>query len=99
MLLSRDEVFWQIDQHQVKLRGLGVSQLQLFGSVVRDEAEMTSDLDFVVSLKKNTFDSYMEVKHFLEDLFSCSVDLVLADTIKPALQTGILQEAVHAPGF
>ncbi len=99
MLLSRDEVFWQIGQHQVELRALGVSQLQLFGSVVRDEAGMASDLDFLVTLKENSFDSYMEVKHFLEDLFSCSVDLVLPDTIKPALQTAILQEAVHAPGF
>jgi len=99
MRLSRDEVFRQIDQHQAKLRELGVSQLQLFGSVVRDEAGVASDLDFVVRLKKNSFDSYMDIKLFLEDLFSCSVDLVFADAIKPSLREGILQEAVHTPGF
>jgi len=99
MLLSRDDVFRKIGQHRAELCELGVSQLQLFGSVVRDEAGMASDLDFLVRLKKNTFDSYMGVKIFLEDLFNCPVDLVLTDAIKPMLRKGILQEAVHAPGF
>jgi len=99
MHFSRDEIFRQIDQHRSALRKLGVAKLQLFGSAVRDEAESASDIDFVVSLEENSFNSYMDIKLFLEDLFCCPVDLVLADTIKPLLRTGILQEAVHAPGF
>jgi len=99
MILSRDGIFRQIDQHRRELRSLGVAQLQLFGSAVRDEAGAASDLDFLVTLKENSFDSYMDVKLFLEDLFNCSVDLVCTDAIKPALRKGILQEAVHAPGF
>jgi len=99
MILSRDGIFRQIDRHRRELRSLGVAQLQLFGSAVRDEAGAASDLDFLVTLKENSFDSYMDVKLFLEDLFNCSVDLVCTDAIKPALRKGILQEAVHAPGF
>ncbi len=96
---SREEVFKTIVQHQHELRGLGVLQLQLFGSAARNESSETSDLDFVVQLETTSFDAYMDVKLLLEDTFHCSVDLVLADTIKPQLRDHILPEAIHIPGF
>ena len=99
MPLSREDVFKKIDQHQQELRNLGVLQLRLFGSAARNESRKTSDLDFVVQLDVTSFDAYMDVKLRLEDIFHCSVDLVLADTIKPQLRDNILQEAIHAPGF
>ena len=99
MSLTRAHVFEEISRHQSELRGLGVVKLQLFGSAVRNEAHEESDLDFLVQLTKNTFSRYMKVKFFLEDLFGCSVDLVLPDTIKPRLRNTILEEAVDAPGF
>lgn len=99
MPVSREEVFQLIQKNQIKLRDLGVRQLQLFGSVVREEANSASDLDVLVELEENTFASYMDVKFFLEDLFESPVDLVLLDNIKPPLRKGILQEAVNAPGF
>jgi len=99
MLLSRSRVFETIEQHQAELRNLGVRDLQLFGSTVRDEVQASSDLDFVVQFEKNSFRAYMDTKFFLEDIFHCSVDLVLRDTIKPQLRDSILQEAIHAPGF
>ena len=99
MSLSREGVFAKIVQHQQELRNLGVLQLQLFGSTARNESCNTSDLDFVVQLDITSFDAYMDVKLLLEDLFQCSVDLVLADTIKPKLRANILQEAIHVPGF
>ncbi len=99
MQFSRNDVFETLGHHQAKLRDLGVRSLQLFGSVVRDEATASSDLDFVVKLKTDSFDAYMDTKFFLEDLFHCSVDLVLSDTIRPQLRDRILQEAIHVPGF
>jgi predicted nucleotidyltransferase len=81
------------------LRRLGVRRLGLFGSVARDEAGEASDLDFVVELDEKTFDRYMELKLYLEELFACQVDLVLADSIKPRLRSTILNEAVYAAGF
>jgi predicted nucleotidyltransferase len=41
----------------------------------------------------------MDLKIFLEELFKCKVDLVLADSIKPRLRETILKEAVHVPGL
>jgi len=99
MVTSRKQIFETLGQHQQQLRELGVRKLQLFGSSARNEAKANSDLDFVVELLQNDFDSYMGVKFYLEDLFRCQVDLVLADSIKPLLREEILKEAVDAPGF
>jgi len=78
------------------LRRLGVRRLALFGSAVRGELRADSDLDFLVELQPKTFDSYMDVKEFLESHFSHSIDLVLRSALKPELRDGILREAVDA---
>jgi predicted nucleotidyltransferase len=71
--------------------------LGLFGSCARGEATEASDLDFVVELENETFDAYMDLKEFLEELFHCPVDLVLIDAIKPRLRETILGETIYAP--
>jgi len=94
-----EEIFQILKPYQEKLRALGVRKLGLFGSYARGEGKETSDLDFLVELEHETFDSYMNVKAFLEDLFEAEVDLVLVDAIRPRLRDRILGETVYAPGF
>lgn len=96
---SQNEIFKTIVEHRDEITRFGVRRLGLFGSAVRGEATQESDLDFLVELEIKSFDAYMDLKFFLEDLFSCQVDLVIADAIKPRLRESILKEAVHAPGF
>ncbi len=96
---SRDEVLKALQKHRDKVRGYGVRRLGLFGSCARGEATETSDLDFVVEFERKSFDAYMDLKAFLEELFGCRVDLVVAEAIKPRLREAILTEAVHAPGL
>jgi predicted nucleotidyltransferase len=96
---SPEEIFQIIGSYQGKLRALGVRKLGLFGSWARRESKLSSDLDFLVELEQETFDSYMNLKAFLEDLFEAEVDLVLVDAIKPRLRDTILAETIYAPGF
>jgi predicted nucleotidyltransferase len=96
---TRASVLKTLEKKESALRQLGVRRLGLFGSVARDEAREASDLDFVVELDEKTFDRYMDLKLYLEELFGCPVDLVLADSIKPRLRSTILDEAVYAAGF
>ena len=96
---NRDDVLQHLREQQQALRRLGVRRLGLFGSIARGEGCQDSDLDFVVELERNSFDAYMDVKFFLEDLFRRPVDLVLADTIKPRLRDVILKETVYAQGL
>jgi len=96
---GREEILAILQQNCEAIRAYGVRRLGLFGSYARDEATEVSDLDFVVEFETKSFDSYMNLKEFLEGLFGCRVDLVLTDAIKPRLRATILEEAVHAPGL
>jgi len=77
------------------IHNLGVRSLALFGSVARDEATETSDLDFLVEFEgKATFDRYMDLKFFLEDLFHKPVDLVTKRSLKSQIRQTVLEEAI-----
>ncbi len=73
-------------------RRFGVRTLGLFGSWARGEASPHSDVDFLVEFDKTSFDAYMDLKFFLEDLLGRSVDLVIRRNLKPILRDRILQE-------
>jgi predicted nucleotidyltransferase len=95
MPLNREQVLATLDLHAPELRRLGARSLALFGSVARGEGTESSDIDLLVELQPKTFDAYMDVKLFLEKILGRSVDLVLADAVKPRLRSMILEEAVH----
>ncbi len=93
------DILQTLTRHEPRLRTLGVRRLALFGSAARGELGDASDLDFVVEFDRKSFDAYMDLKAFLEELFGRKVDLVIAEAIKPRLRQAILGEAVHAPGL
>ena len=99
MRTNRDEVLRILEENRNNLRRFGVIRLGLFGSVARGEQTGGSDLDFVVEFETKSFDSYMDLKAFLEQLFGVKVDLVLSDVIKPRIRQAILSETVYAPGL
>jgi predicted nucleotidyltransferase len=99
MRKTAQEILNIIELHRDTMKKFGVRRLGLFGSHVRGEEKKSSDLDFLVDLVHHTFDAYMNLKAFLEDLFGVEVDLVLVDAIKPRLRDSILGETVYAPGF
>lgn len=96
---NRNSILDALARNRDQIRNFGVRQLGLFGSAARGECTDVSDLDFLVEFEKPTFDAYMDLKLFLEDLFARHVDLVLAHTLKPRLRDPILREAVHVPGL
>ena len=99
MQLTREQVLAKLSEHRENIRSFGVRSLGLFGSVARGENTTASDLDFLVEFDRKSFDAYMDLKAYLENLFGCPVDLVLANTLKPRLREPILNEAIHAPGL
>jgi predicted nucleotidyltransferase len=99
MARNREEILKILEENGDIIRSYGVKRLGLFGSCARGESNEVSDLDFIVEFEKKSFDTYMDLKLFLEELFACQVDLVIVDTIKPRLRSLILGEAIHAPGL
>jgi predicted nucleotidyltransferase len=73
-----------------------IKTLALFGSTARNEATAESDLDFLVEFDADpTFDLYMDLKFFLEDLFEKKVDLVTKGSLKPQITDTVLGEAIN----
>lgn len=98
---QKDEILQTLAGHKDAIRALGARRLGLFGSQARGEASSHSDLDFLVEFEPGakTFDGYMALKEFLEELFGRNVDLVVSEGLKPRLREGILRETVYAQGL
>ncbi len=93
--LNSDDVLKIIAQHRQEIQNFGVRYLGLFGSVACDRATANSDLDFLVEFEETTtFDSYMDLKFFLEDLFNKPVDLVTKSSLKQEISKEILAQAI-----
>jgi uncharacterized protein len=93
-ILYRDDIVTILREQMVRSR-FGIKSLLLFGSVARNEATQESDLDFIVDFDGTiTFDRYMDLKIFLEDLFGKKIDLAIEDTLKPQIRAKILEEAI-----
>lgn len=60
--------------------------------------EEAIDADVLVEFEEGykTFDNFIELKYFMEELFARSLDLVTVSALKPQLKEGILQEVVYA---
>lgn len=73
----------------------GASNLRIFGSVARGEADAVSDLDLLVDLEpgRSLFDLgglAME----LQELLGCPIDVVTEQGLKQRIRDRVLQEAV-----
>lgn len=84
-------------EDEIKER-FGVKKIGIFGSFARGESLDKSDVDVLVEFieGKKTFNNYMELKFYLEELFGRDVDLVIETSIKPRLKNNIVREAVYA---
>ena len=94
IILDRDDIISILQEQMVRSR-FGIKSLFLFGSVARNKSTPESDLDFVVDFDGViTFDRYMDLKIFLEDLFCKKIDLAIEDSLKPQIRQKILEEAI-----
>ncbi|BAZ78853.1 DNA polymerase subunit beta [Cylindrospermopsis raciborskii S07] len=94
--MNREYLINFLKQNLTTIKSYGVTSLALFGSYARDEAKTTSDIDLLVEFQgKVTFDEYMDLKFFLEDNLSLSVDLVTKKMLKPQIIDAVEKDAIY----
>ena len=95
---NREEVLNIIGNHQKEIRDLGVRRYGLFGSFVRGQTTEQSDIDILVEFEpgQKTFDNFMKLAFFLEDLLGREVDLVTVESLSPHIGPHILKEVEYA---
>ncbi len=91
-----------LDALKAQLRGLlpelaeryGVTGLKIFGSTLRGEAGPGSDLDLLASFARPiSLLRFVELENHLSDTLGVKVDLVMEDSLKPAIGRRIRAEA------
>jgi len=71
-----------------------VKSIGLFGSFLRDEAQKDSDVDLLVDFHsgKKSFDNFMELSFYLEDLFGRRVEIITPQSLSKHIGPHILKE-------
>lgn len=94
--MNKEQILTLFAEHQDDFGRYGVKSLALFGSVVRNEAGTDSDIDMLVEFEgRATFDAFMELKFYLEDLLGKPVDLVTQKALRAQLRPRIERELVY----
>ena len=74
----------------------GIKKLGLFGSVARDEANDSSDVDICIETKTPDMFALVHIKEELQNLFHASVDIVrLRERMNPYLKKRIDKDAIY----
>jgi len=77
-------------------RDFGVSEIGLFGSVVRGTAALDSDIDILVDFDQAIeLFTFVRLKDRLAELTGTGVDLVMKKGLKPRISQRILQEVEY----
>ena len=94
---TKDEIVDVIHQNQSQIRVLGVKRVGLFGSFVRGEQRVDSDVDVLVQFEEGqrTFDHFIQLSFLLEDLLGRRVELATPEALSPHIGPHILKEVEY----
>jgi predicted nucleotidyltransferase len=96
--LHKDVILQTLVTHKSQLAAFGVRQIGLFGSYVRNEATENSDIDLLVDIRKDkkTFNNFLSLNYYLEELFGKKVELVTTQSLSPYIGPHILKTVEYA---
>ena len=94
--MTKQEITQRLSERLDEMRRrFAVRRLALFGSAVRDQMSEASDIDVLVAFNgKATFDVFMDLKFYLEDLLGVPVDLVTDNALRPQVRNAIEGELI-----
>jgi len=89
-----EEVRRRILDNRQTIRRYGVNKIGFFGSLVRGQQRKDSDIDLLVFFDEGqlSFDNYMDLNFYLEDLLHAKVDLLTPEQISPHIMPYIQKE-------
>ena len=97
--MNADTIIEMLLSNKTQLKKYSVRKIGLFGSFLHGDESDNSDIDFLVEFFEKSFDNYMDLKFFLEELFKRPVDLVTHKALKRQLRDKILGEVMYVEGI
>jgi hypothetical protein len=97
LALTKEKAFSLIEEYEERIKALGVRRIGLFGSLVRGEQHKGSDVDLLVEFEpgQKTYDNFIQLSFFLEDLMQRRVELVTPESLSPYIGPHILNEVEY----
>ncbi|SPD72107.1 DNA polymerase, beta domain protein region [uncultured Desulfobacterium sp.] len=97
VIKTKQDIIDVINHYASHLRSLGVRRIGLFGSFVRGEQTPDSDIDLLVEFEqgRKTFDSFMILCFFLEEVLQHKTELVTVESLSPYIGPHILKEVEY----
>lgn len=80
--LTDKRIMAALREHSNILKKYKVERIGLFGSYARGEQKKQSDIDFLVEFEEPTFDNFMDLIFFLEDLFGKKVEILTPEGVR-----------------
>ncbi len=96
-VVTKENILALVERNKDKVKSLGVKRLGLFGSFIRGEQREDSDVDVLVEFRarQKTFDNFMQLSFWLEDLFKRRVELVTTESLSPYIGPRILDQVQY----
>ena len=94
--MEQDIVLQILKQKNAEMtKQFGVKSLLLFGSVARNEATTTSDVDLLVEFNRPVgYFGLFALQDYFEKLLGCPVDLGTPDSLKPYIKERVMGELI-----
>ena len=97
-MMTTEHALTILRSHEADLRARGFRRAGIFGSVARNEARPSSDLDVLIEIdaaKLTVFD-YVAIKRAVAGLFPGKVDVVNAGALKPRVGQSAKRDTLYA---
>ncbi len=98
-MLTKSEIFETIYKNRIAIRNLGINEVGLFGSYVRNEQNKNSDIDILIDYEKGniSFSNYMKFCFLMEEEFKdTKVEIVTKNGLSKYIGPYILKEVEYA---
>ena len=84
-------------ENQERILSFGIDRIGIFGSFVRNEMTVDSDVDFYVEFKEafKSYDNFMDLAFYLKELTGREIELVTPNSLSPYIGPEILKEVKY----
>ncbi len=96
-MTTKENILKTLKSNKLKLSKLGIRNVGLFGSYIRNEQSSESDIDLLIDFEpeKENFDNFMAVYDLFETIFKNEkIEVVTKNGLSPYIGPKILSE-VH----
>ena len=95
---TKEALLHLLAENNQKIKSFGVKELNLFGSFAGNkEINENSDIDLLVDFEegKKTYDNFMELNFFLEEITGRKVEILTRQSLSKFIGPHILKQLEH----